>query len=405
MESKLYLFTGRFPYSKVENFLEDEIIYLCREFDKVFIIPFKSETGPRRICPDNCITLEPIVKSNWDYILKGLFNLRGSSVMFKDLLKNRALFSLKKLKVWGTGYIAVNCLLNSSVIREISEKMNGQELFYFYWGKWGNVLSYFYKKKSHYISRFHGDWDLWEERYDGYAPLRKQVSSSLDCAVFISQKGQDYFRQRYPECNTRLFRLGTKDIGVVPYSKDGVIRVLSCSTVYPLKRVDLILDSVVEMSKTRKVEWTHLGGGVDFDRIKAVALSKQNESLSINMSGMISYSEVLDYYKNHCVDVFVNLSTNEGIPVSIMEAISCDIPVVATNVGSTSEVVREESGLLVSSNPTPSEVASTISRVVDNRNSFSPRAFWASMYMADTNYKEFSFFLKKIVQKYDTPVS
>jgi len=405
MESKLYLFTGRFPYSKAENFLEDEIIHLCREFDKVFIIPFKSEAGPRRICPDNCITLEPIVKSNWDYILKGLFNLRGSSVMFKELLKNRALFSFKKLKVWGTGYIAVNCLLNSSVVREISEKMNGQELFYFYWGKWGNVLSYFYKKKSHFISRFHGDWDLWEERYDGYAPLRKLVSSSLDCAVFISQKGQDYFRQRYPECNTRLFRLGTKDIGVVPSSKDGVIRVLSCSTVYPLKRVDLILDSVVEVSKTRKVEWTHLGGGVDFDRIKAVALSKQNESLSINLTGMISYSEVLDYYKNHCVDVFVNLSTNEGIPVSIMEAISCDIPVVATNVGSTSEVVTEESGLLVTSDPTPHEVAISINRVVDERKSFSPRAFWASMYKADTNYKEFSVFLKTIVQKYDTPVS
>ena len=32
-------------------------------------------------------------------------------------------------------------------------------------------------------------------------------------------------------------------------------------------------------------------------------------------------------------DLFVNMSLSEGIPVSIMEAISFGIPIIATNVG------------------------------------------------------------------------
>lgn len=45
---------------------------------------------------------------------------------------------------------------------------------------------------------------------------------------------------------------------------------------------------------------------------------------------------VYDFYRNNDVDVFVNLSESEGIPVSIIETISFGVPVVATDVGGNS---------------------------------------------------------------------
>ena len=48
---------------------------------------------------------------------------------------------------------------------------------------------------------------------------------------------------------------------------------------------------------------------------------------------------MLDYYKNNIIDIFINLSASEGIPVSIMDAISFGIPCIATNVGGTGEIV------------------------------------------------------------------
>ena len=94
------------------------------------------------------------------------------------------------------------------------------------------------------------------------------------------------------------------------------------------------------------------------------------------------------------MDVFINVSTNEGVPVSIKEAISYDIPVIATNVGGTSEVVTPETGLLLSSNPRPEEIKEAILKI--DTLDLSPREFWAENYNADINYRLFAQMLTKL---------
>jgi glycosyltransferase involved in cell wall biosynthesis len=47
-------------------------------------------------------------------------------------------------------------------------------------------------------------------------------------------------------------------------------------------------------------------------------------------------------------DIFVNPSYSEGLPTSVMEAASVGLPIVATDVGGTNEIIRNmESGLLI----------------------------------------------------------
>ncbi len=396
MSRKLYLYTARYPYIGVENFLEDEILFLSKKFDEVIIIPYKSTPQGCRSVPKNCIVKDPIVKGRASFIIKALFCPQTIGKLLRDFFDNKVFLSGKRLKVWMTAYAAANSILNSNVIRQIEGDIRKEDVCYFYWGKWSNVIAAFWKGKTHFVSRFHGQWDLWEDEYDNYAPLRKDIANALDAAVFISGKGERYFHERYPQCNTRLFRLGTKDVGKVSGSTDGWLRVLSCSTVYPLKRVDLILQSVAELSKTRKVEWTHLGGGEDYEKIREQAKLLSNEQLKVNMPGQMSYADVMAYYKNYPFDIFINLSTNEGIPVSIMEATSCDVPIVATNVGGTAEIVNEKTGVLVSENPTPEEVANAINSVAENRERFSPRDFWCQNYMAEKNYERFASFLSEL---------
>ncbi len=61
-------------------------------------------------------------------------------------------------------------------------------------------------------------------------------------------------------------------------------------------------------------------------------MSKRLET-RIVLRGGISNAEVFQFYRDNKVDLFVNASTSEGLPVSIMEAISFGIPSIATNVG------------------------------------------------------------------------
>jgi len=156
--------------------------------------------------------------------------------------------------------------------------------------------------------------------------------------------------------------------------------------VYELKRLPLIFYSLNACDNIQ-IEWTHIGNGPDFEKIKDIVSREKKDHLSVNLIGRLPHPDVLRYYKTHEVDLFINLSRNEGIPVSIMEAISFNVPIVATNVGSTSEIITEETGILVSSNPSPSEVASAIKRVLKKH--LTPRDFWKREFNSDVNYKEF----------------
>ena len=98
---------------------------------------------------------------------------------------------------------------------------------------------------------------------------------------------------------------------------------------------------------------------------------------------------MIEHYLHHPVDIFVNVSASEGLPVSIMEAISFNIPVIATNVGGTSEIITPESGILLEANFQSQELADKIILVYKNKEHFQPRKLWEEKFDAEKNYTQF----------------
>jgi len=67
---------------------------------------------------------------------------------------------------------------------------------------------------------------------------------------------------------------------------------------------------------------------------------------NISFVGYINQERLLEYYQE--ASIFVHPSYHEGLPTTILEAVSCGIPVVATAVAGTSEVITDgETGYLV----------------------------------------------------------
>ena len=62
--------------------------------------------------------------------------------------------------------------------------------------------------------------------------------------------------------------------------------------------------------------------------------------------GSLSAAEVLRVYEDAPFDVFINTSQKEGVPVSIMEAMRCGIPVIAPAVGGIPELISPDTGWL-----------------------------------------------------------
>ena len=92
------------------------------------------------------------------------------------------------------------------------------------------------------------------------------------------------------------------------------------------------------------IHWVHIGDGPERVNIEALISQINNPKIKVLLLGQLPNEEVLHYYETHPVDLFINVSSFEGIPVSIMEAMSRGIPVAATPVGGIPEIVNQDNG-------------------------------------------------------------
>jgi glycosyltransferase involved in cell wall biosynthesis len=223
------------------------------------------------------------------------------------------------------------------------------------------------------ISRARG-FDFHEERYSlSYIPYRESTINNVDHIYFISEHGKDYMVERYPQIAGKSY-VFPRGIDIPDFinvkSTDGVVRFVSCSNVIPLKRVDLIAESIVELASQypgQKFMWTHIGDGVELDRVVNLIKKVSPNNLQCNFLGRIPNQAVIDYYRNNSVDLFIHLSRMEGgRPVAIQEALGCGIPILAANVGGVPELVIKNVGLLVSADPEVKDVVSAISGLLNN---------------------------------------
>lgn len=157
--------------------------------------------------------------------------------------------------------------------------------------------------------------------------------------------------------------LGTRFFGLNPSNRfENKLHILSCSSIVDVKRLQL-MPQILSQCKSNIV-WTHIGDGdLKGDLMSSVNhYLNNNDHISFNFMGKKRNNEVLEFYKNNHIDLFINISSTEGLPVSIMEASSFGIPSIATNVGGTSEIISCDSGFLIEKD---FEIAD-VSKIIDN---------------------------------------
>ena len=142
------------------------------------------------------------------------------------------------------------------------------------------------------------------------------------------------------------------------------------------------------------IRWVHFGDGPLRKELEQMAKEKLS-NVKYEFQGIVANDKILDFYADNHVDLFINLSSSEGIPVSIMEALSAGIPVVATNVGGTAEAVNSQNGFLIPVNFNISDVALTITNYLNlepaqqlqyRQNAYE---FWKENFEAGKNYTTF----------------
>ncbi|QHU99978.1 glycosyltransferase [Synechocystis sp. CACIAM 05] len=408
------LFTSSFPYGSGEQFLETEIKYIESNFKNVYIVPsFIPGNKKRNLNKKTIIAKElAIKKSNkirWKINI--FFNALTCFLFYKEithrLLSIFQVTALKQLVIYvGEANRTYQWLARYIEQQEINPKST---VVYTYWLTHQSLSAFFIKKvypEIKFVSRAHR-FDLYEEKQETkYIPLRPLTIKSLDTLFCISEHGKKYLEYKYPNLTYkyRLFRLGVNDPkSINPYPNEQIFRIVSCSFIVPVKRVELIIDGIsflCQLHPNLLIEWYHFGDGVLRSSVELHAKNKLPSSIKTYFSGQIENHQILEFYRTKSVDVFINLSESEGIPVSIMEAQSYGIPVIATSVGGTPEIVNNNNGILLPANPTAETIAKSLqSFIVDNHKKRDKRIKskkdWFRKYNAEINYGLFMYNLAK----------
>lgn len=367
---RLLLFTSSFPFGKKETYLEKEILFLAKNFREIEIYPYyyNQKDISKRNVPSNVFVHNPAFPiskfGRINLFFKGIFQEPKIYIFFKEFFRFRVYKSNVTSKRWLFGVFDYISTIGTYQFKKLKEEKNG--LFYFYWGiGWSySLLSFKDNLNNKYFVRLHGG-DTYLERSNGYLPVRQEIFKKANFLLPISDHLKEYIHLKFSVPKEKIFlsRLGVDIPKMIKYkSPNSILKIVSCSNLIPLKRVSKILEAI-KILKNVEINWTHFGDGPDFFSLKSKVNELQSNTLVINLLGRKSNEEILDFYKNNEIDAFVNVSKHEGVPVSIMEAMSFGIPCIATDAGATSELVNNKNGILLNNDFKISELAESLKNI------------------------------------------
>lgn len=408
MYSDLILLTKHFPFNDGqtpgETFLESEISVLSEQAERVYVFAADARAGAMQTValPEN-VTAVPLQRRKAATVnamsagtgIRFFFaappEIREEAVgksigekLFLFYFASRAAQKHRRIQKW---------------ISQSGVTFGPDILIYSYWFYDFARTAVLLKKDlgsgtKHCISRAH--------RYDLYAyvhrlhylPLRPWLIENLDHIFPCSMDGTQYLTSQYgnPGNKIETVYVGTRDYGTQHWKRQTKRCMVSCSRIVPVKRVHRIMDAMVLLEERGVfLTWVHIGGGETLENLR----EECDKRLSLSKAEFLGNrpnEEVLSYYAGHEADVFVNVSENEGLPASIMEAASFGIPAIATDVGGTSELVSDGvNGYLLNQQFTDQELADTIQKMLalpddDYRNMRqNARAIWEDRFQARKN--------------------
>ena len=398
----LNFFTAEFPFKNAETFIENEIPIIAKSFEKINIFPhYFNNNKTHRIVPDNVNVIqlesEKLGALSFNYkvlIVKFFINeffLTSKKIFFLKTYRLR-LSELKQAAIKAQ-YIETNDLLLKNAVN-----------YSFWMNEWALVLTFLKKRKviNNFIFRC-GGFDIWDERHEGnYLPFRGVIYKYANNIYPNTKLGEVYIKNKKlysHKVNHQYF--GTKDFGLGKFNKDDAFTIVSISNVIPLKRVGLIIEILKNVN--RKVKWVHFGDGELLEEIKIKAQNNLKHHIVEFKGRLPKFKDVLKYYIDNTVHLFISTSETEGLPVTMQEAISFGVPIMATNVGGVSEIVNNTTGYLLDKNIDVNAAANFINNFENSvyntlKKRKEIRQFWEDNFNAEKVYLKFANELKQITQ-------
>ena len=396
---KLYLLLDEWDNDR--NFVGGELELITQKYDVTVIC--NSAEEDRNPGVKYSVYKRPGKLKAAGSILRMFFD-RGAWAEISRVLKETSRKGAKLSEV-------IRFYINADMFRSFMKK-NGffedNAIYYSYWYFWKcYAVTHEIDKYpgSRVIARTH-EYDLYDYTSpSGYQPFKEAMDEKLDCVIFIAEHGRDYYLKKYnkdPGDKYKLYCLGTplplrSDRSAVPeeWKRNDVLTIVSCSSIIERKRVFRIVEALALIDDI-KIKWIHFGTGDQEAQIRQLCETKLEKkgNISYDLRGYVKNEELHAFYGDNTVDVFVTASSSEGNPVSVMEALSYGIPVIAPEICNFPNMITD-CGILISGQCKAEELAGAIRKMATMSDEHlrnlrsSARKCWEEKYNADKNNRRF----------------
>ena len=347
----IILITNSFPFGIAEkSFIVPEFEILKEKFQFVIVARNTTEEQTTAI-PDGIPIYRYDVNKNYQalqLLIRSLF----CKDLYKELLQCIRARRLCKRNIIKIVRFMMRSLHFGTYLKSIRTQCPGDVVYYTYWNDYATYSCVKMKKNDKVVSRIHRADLYLLENNQYYLPYKNLTNARIDRLVFISEEGREYYKKTFEKGHDklRLHYLGVKKREkLAPFAEHDGIKILSFSYLSPVKRVERIIEVLSKIDNVT-IEWTHIGGGSLEEEIKKMALERLGNKKNVvyRFAGYMQNEDALNLVSQTEYDFLLNVSYSEGLPVTMMEAMSLGIPVIATKVGGVDEIVTNgENGFLI----------------------------------------------------------
>lgn len=417
-KTAVIVLTDAFPFEVGEEFFEQELPYITDSADEFFFIPMRHFSGAKltRSLPANATALlapQPTLQNKWLVLARYLPKLLFSSQRFLHSSRKRSFKHLAMDLRFFSNAVDIYTRLRPQLLKLDLQRFDSVVL-YSYWLYTGVVVSQLLKtdllpgKTVKLIARAHA-YDIDEDDTPhGYIPARDYLLKVVDEVYPISNFAARFLTERFPQYAQKV---SIKRLGV-PASPRGSVspnkptHLVSVSHMAGYKRVHLIADAVEALENLGyAVKWTHVGefNTQRLDAMRTYVAAKQLRS-EVVLTGHKSNAEVQQFLASENIQIFLNSSSGEGVPVTIMEALANGIPVVATRAGGTAEIVHHGvNGRTLPIDCTGADIAAAVAEIIDapatdfTQMSQHSLRLWDEYANAEKQYQEMAATLRRLL--------
>ncbi|SEH04345.1 glycosyltransferase family 4 protein [Candidatus Venteria ishoeyi] len=173
--------------------------------------------------------------------------------------------------------------------------------------------------------------------------LIKEKTESAQFILCISQYNKNFILKHYPQYADKVFvvhcGLNPQQFLPAPPPANDKLTLLAIGRFVPVKAyADLLKACFLLKQQGLDFRCVLIGDGPESEKLQQLIADYQLQDV-IEMPGIVLQEKIQAYFEQ--ADIFVLSSISEGIPVVLMEAMSKQVPVVATHITGIPELVED----------------------------------------------------------------